>query len=105
MLTKAQQLQKNSKLKDYKRLTKSENIRFRNWIFDNVKTCQICQAKPPEDNHHLNYGCYGADKNDTVQIAVCRACHMWCHSNKRISQQRYEHIARNNWKRYNEQIQ
>ncbi len=28
------------------------------------------------------------------------ACHRWCHSNKKLSQELFLHVARENWKQY-----
>lgn len=98
MLSKAQQLRKNGKMRDNKRL--SDNAEYRKWLSYNIKVCQICRIRPTEDAHHLSYGCYGADKNDATQICVCRVCHEWCHRTKRLSQERYMHIAEDNYKNY-----
>ena len=61
-----------NKTKKEKRLSKSENLRFRQWLCESFSRCQICGVNPPQDAHHLSYGSYGADKDDRTQIAVCR---------------------------------
>lgn len=103
MLSKKQQLYKSPKVKD-KRLSKTENLRFREWLTDNISLCQICGLNRPQDAHHLEWGCYGADKNDKKQIAVCRSCHEYSHANKEESQRLYMHIADENWNKYSNKI-
>jgi len=85
-----------------KRLTKYENLKFRQWLNENIRLCQICRTKPPQDPHHLKFGASGADKDDKTQIAVCRECHEWCHKNKHESQDKYMHIAEENYKWFKE---
>lgn len=99
-MTKQQQLTKNGKIKQSKKLPKAENISYRQWLQENITVCQICGIRQPEDAHHLNYGSYGADKDDKTQIAVCRVCHIWLHANKRKGIERYSHIAQDNWSAY-----
>lgn len=78
----------------------NNNTEYRKWLSYNIKVCQICMIRQPEDAHHLAYGCYGADKDDATQICVCRVCHEWAHKNKRLSQERYMQIAEDNYKKY-----
>ena len=82
------------------RLSKKEYQRYVAWLNYTFKVCQICNQKQAQDAHHLRFGCYGADKDDTSLITVCRDCHEWCHQNKHESQEKYEHIAKNNWEKY-----
>lgn len=93
-----------NKEKKEKRLSKSENLRFRQWLCESFSRCQICGVNPPQDPHHLFFGAFGANKDDRTQIAVCRECHDYCHKHKKESQERYEHIAQENWTLFKESV-
>lgn len=93
-----------NKTKKEKRLSKSDNLRFRQWLCESFSRCQICGVRPPQDCHHLKFGAYGADKDDKTQIAVCYDCHCWCHKNKHESQEKYMHIAEENWTWFKESM-
>ena len=82
------------------RLSKKEYRRYVAWLNYTFKVCQICNQKQAQDAHHLRFGCYGADKDDTSLIAVCRDCHNWCHKNKQESKDKYKDIASSNWRSY-----
>lgn len=82
------------------KLSKAENLKFRQFLVYEYPVCQICGKAPSDDAHHVRYGCYGADKDDRKQIAVCRACHDWCHEHKRESIEKYEELADENWAEY-----
>ena len=83
-----------------KKLSKTALKRYKQWLALKYPICQICNQKQAQDAHHLRFGCYGADKDDTSLIAVDRECHEWCHQNKHESQEKYEHIAKENWEKY-----
>ena len=83
-----------------KKLSKPALKKYRQWLALEYPLCQICHKQPIADAHHLLFGCYGADKDDSSQIAVCRDCHNYCHANKKESQDKYLEIAKNNFKRY-----
>ena len=82
------------------KLSKAENLKFRQFLADEHPVCQICGKAPSDDPHHVRYGCYGADKDDRKQIAVCRACHQWCHDHKHESIEKYEGLADENWEAF-----
>lgn len=82
------------------KLSKAENLKFRQFLAYEHPVCQICGKAPSDDAHHVRYGCYGADKDDRKQIAVCRACHKWCHDHKHESIEKYEGLADENWAEY-----
>jgi len=83
------------------KLSKPALRRYVAWLALEHPICQICNKRPSVDAHHLIFGCYGADKNDTKLIAVCRKCHEYCHANKHESQHKYLEIANSNWSKYN----
>lgn len=89
-----------NKTKKEKRLSKSENLRFREWLCESFSRCQICGVRPPQDAHHLYFGAFGADKDDKTQIAVCRECHEWLHKNKKYGQETYKEIAEKNYQTF-----
>lgn len=82
------------------KLPKAENLKFRQFLAYEYPICQICGKAPSDDAHHVVFGCYGADKDDRKQIAVCRACHDWCHEHKHESIEKYEELADENWAEY-----
>lgn len=102
MLSKKEQTRKK-KMRDEKRLQKTELQNYQKWLEENRPLCQInimgCQ-NIGADTHHLEFGCFGADKNDKSLIVACRSCHEWCHSHKAISKEMFLHVARENWKQY-----
>lgn len=94
-----------NKTKKENRLSVEVMSSFRNFISEkSFDTCQICHKEHIADFHHLFYGSYGADKDDRTLIGVCRECHEWCHANKVKSQERYEHIAQDNWRYFQENM-
>ena len=70
------------------------------WLAGYAPVCQVCNAQRAIEAHHLYFGCYGADKDDTRLLSVCRECHMWCHRNKKLSQARFGALAIDNWETY-----
>ena len=82
-----------------KRLSKSAMRAYILWMNDKHPLCQIC-GDTADDLHHLFYGRYGADKDDKTLISVCRKCHEFCHQHKKESQEKYEHIVKNNWEKF-----
>jgi len=82
------------------KLSKKALKQYKAYLAQEYPLCQICNQKQAQDAHHLRFGCYGAGKDDTSLIAVCRKCHEWSHANKHESQERYEHIAKENWEKY-----
>lgn len=94
-----------NKSKKEKRLSVGEMSSFRNFISERAfDTCQICHKAHISEYHHLFFGSYGADKDDRTLIGVCRKCHEWCHKHKKKSQERYEHIAQDNWRYFQESM-
>lgn len=67
------------------------------WLANHASTCQICGRAKAVEAHHVIYGAY---KDDTRLISVCRECHMWCHANKKESQSKYSDLAKKNWELY-----
>ena len=102
MLSKKEQTQKK-KIRDEKRLEKKELQQYQYWLKETYPKCQAqlngCEHETIEA-HHVLFGSFGADKDDTLLMCVCRACHMWCHSNKKLSQELFLHVAISNWKQY-----
>lgn len=82
------------------RLSKAEFEKFKNFLAYEHPMCQICGQAPSVEAHHVKFGRYGADKDDRKLIAVCRACHQWCHAHKHESIEKYERIADENWREY-----
>ncbi len=81
-LTKESQLYKTKRV-DIKKMSKTENKLFHDYIIDSCnEVCQICEDRGGVDFHHPKYGKFGADKDDTCQILVCRECHDQCHKDK-----------------------
>jgi len=103
MLSKKEQTRKN-KMRDEKRLERKDLQNYQKWLKDNHPTCQAKANDKCEhysiDLHHVLFGCYGADKDDTRLISVCRSCHEFCHKNKALSKELFLHVARDNWKQY-----
>jgi hypothetical protein len=85
------------------RLKPKELKTYRIYLAERYRTCQIgakgCTGIP-EDTHHLIFGCYGANKDDTSLICVCRSCHNWAHANKHLSQYKFLETAKKNWSDY-----
>lgn len=81
------------------RLKKSEMKKWLTWLADYAPVCQACNKQQAVEAHHLYYGAY---KNDTLLISVCRDCHNWCHANKKISQKRFDKTVKTNWEKYKE---
>ena len=80
------------------RMTKPQIKAYMWWIVNELSpVCQICESAPSDDAHHILYGAY---KDDRYLIACCRACHMWCHANKKLSQIRYGALAKENYEIY-----
>ena len=102
MLTKKDQLQKN-KPKNDKKLPSKELQQYQFWLKENHQKCQAklhgCEHEAIE-SHHVLFGCYGADKDDTTMLRVCRSCHQWAHKNKALSQELFLHVAHKNWADY-----
>jgi len=102
MLSKKEQTRKK-KMRDEKRLEKKEMERYKQWL---SKTYPMCQAQlngcdgDTVDAHHVLFGSFGADKDDRRLMCVCRACHSWCHANKKLSKELFLHVAISNWKQY-----
>ena len=84
------------------RLSKSNLKQYQQHLAETYPICQVCHEKPTQDLHHLFFGCYGADKDDTSLIAVCRDCHEWLHKNKHEGQEKFKWLAKDNWEGYNE---
>lgn len=82
------------------KLSRAENLKFRQFLAYEHPVCQICGKAPSDDANHVVFGCYGADKDDSKQIAVCRECHQWCHAHKKGSIEKYEEVADENWQRF-----
>lgn len=93
-----------NKPKKEKRLSKSENLRFRQWLCERFSRCQICHKAHISEYHHLFFGSYGADKDDRTLIGVCRECHEWCHKNKHQSKRDYKKVADFNWFGFKENV-
>lgn len=94
-----------NKLKKENRLKHDELVLFKIFINDKANFgCQICHKNNIEEFHHLFFGSYGADKDDRTIIGVCRECHDYCHKHKKESQERYEHIAQENWTWFKESV-
>ena len=102
MLYKKEQTRKK-KIREEKKLQKNEFKSYRNWLWETFTSCQAkldnCNGDVV-DAHHVLFGCYGAYKDDTLQICICRNCHEWAHKNKALSQELFLHVARENWKQY-----
>ena len=84
------------------RLTKSENRAYQLRLLEAHPLCQICEEQQSIECHHVRYGRFGADKDDSKQIAVCRERHQWCHAHKHESIEKYEEVADENWQRFGE---
>lgn len=99
--TKEDQLKKNKRVNP-KKMTRIENKLFHDDILDNSKgVCQVCEDKEGVDFHHPKYGKFGADKDDTCQVLVCRECHDLCHREKHGAMNRIaEHVGNFNYKVY-----
>ena len=102
MLSKKEQTRKK-KLRDDKRLKTKEMRQYQNWLIEKYPNCQAklhgCEYEAIE-SHHVLFGSFGADKDDTRLISVCRACHTWCHAHKKLSQELLLHVAEFNWMQY-----
>lgn len=102
MLSKKEQTRKK-KLRDDKKLQKTELRKYQLWLIEKHPNCQAklhgCEHKAIE-SHHVLFGCYGADKDDTTMLRVCRSCHQWAHKNKALSQELFLHVAHKNWADY-----
>lgn len=102
IFSKKHQLQKN-KPKNDKKLPSKELQQYQFWLKENHPQCQAklngCEHQTIEA-HHVLFGSFGADKDDTRLISVCRACHCWCHAHKKLSQELLLHVAEFNWMQY-----
>lgn len=102
MLSKKEQTRKK-KIRDDKRLEVKEMQKYQVWLKENFPKCQAqlkgCEHETVEA-HHVLFGSFGADKDDTRVIGICRACHCWCHAHKKLSQELLLHVARENWMKY-----
>jgi len=70
-MTKAEQLLK-TKDTNPKKLSKAKDLAFRRAI-NNISTglCQLC-GNMGQDIHHPLYGCYGANRDMTCAMMICR---------------------------------
>jgi len=94
-MTKAEQTHK-TQTKRANKLSMYEYNEFRIFVATMHPECQVC-GKQAHDLHHLRYGRYGADKDDRSLLSVCRDCHLWCHKNKKESQEKYMSVVDKNW--------
>jgi hypothetical protein len=82
------------------KLSKNKLKNYQMYLADKYPLCQIratgCTVQV-QDTHHLFYGCFGADKDDTSLICVCRNCHEWAHKNKKLSQKVFSNRVKKNW--------
>ena len=80
-MTKAKQLLKTKGIKP-KKLSKANDLAFRRAINEiSTGLCQLC-GNVGHDIHHPLYGCYGANRDMTCAIMICRECHDKCHKDK-----------------------
>lgn len=81
MYSKKSQLTKVKK-DNPKKMSKSENKKYREFISDIAKgKCQLCGNRG-DDFHHSIWGRYGAEKDDRYQLLLCREHHEICHKDK-----------------------
>ena len=66
------------------RLTRSKNKTYQLRLLEAYPLCQICEKQQSIECHHVRYGRFGADKDDSKQIAVCRECHQWWRRNQEL---------------------
>lgn len=78
------------------RLSRHNFSKWSAWLANHAPICQICGRTKAVEAHHVLYGAY---KDDSTLISVCRPCHMWCHANKKESQ-KYWGLAKKNWETY-----
>jgi len=101
-MDKQTQLYKTKRV-NLKKLSRLENKLFHDSILDSTGgICQLCNEAEGADFHHTLWGCYGANKDDSRQILVCRKCHELCHKEKHgVVNTIAIKISELNWKEYN----
>lgn len=59
---------------------------------DEFIACEICNSKAIDVHHLESKGMGGSKTKDYIEnlIAVCRTCHVKCHSNKEFNQKAKE---------------
>lgn len=83
------------------RMTKKELREYHLWLVENYPMCQDADCNNiANDHHHVIYGRFGADKDDSIQINLCNKHHRWAHNNKKESQERYKFMGETNYLEY-----
>ena len=95
---KEDQLKKVNRV-NLNKLSKIENDLLHDTIKDRSNgICQLCNERQGVDFHHAEWGCYGADRNDSLQLLCCRTCHELCHREKHGALNKMARkIAATNW--------